>query len=312
MFITMAFAPWYVDALAEVSSKALNETAISTSSSNHTSPSNFTNDTSLSMTLNEMVIATSSSNNEPLSNVTASNAILSESERQLLEQQFFKIGNTLFDQGNYTGAITYYDKALEINSTDINVLYNKALSLDNLGRLEEAITYYTKVLAIKPNDTDTLSNTGLAYANLGKHEQAITYYDRVLAVNPEDTDALYNKGLSLDALGQKDNATLYYKKVLAINPNDTSALNKLNLTYNNANNSVLTGIQKTDQTILVAVGVFASLAIGILLISLRSRGQRHKFEPQITTKEEPTETEKPKERKPKLKETGEDDGWKGV
>src|SRR5207247_6442269 len=127
------------------------ETVTATSSSNHTSSSNAT----LSKTLTEKVTATSSSNNTPLANST-----ISKQDRQLLERQFFITGNALFDQSNYTGAISFYDQALEINSTDINVLYNKALALDDLGRLDEAITFYTKVLDIQPNDTDTLTNLG--------------------------------------------------------------------------------------------------------------------------------------------------------
>src|SRR2546426_12274741 len=132
--------------------------------------------------------------------VPPSNATSSKEYSQLLEKQFFKTGNDLFDQGNYENAIKYYDKALEINSTDINVLYNKALALDSLGRHDEAVSYYDKVLAIKPNDTDSLNNKGLDLDVLGKHDEAISYYDKVLLINPTDADALYNKGLALDNL----------------------------------------------------------------------------------------------------------------
>ena len=230
----------------------------------------------------------------------------------MLEKQFFIAGNDLFDQSNYTGAISFYDQALAINSTDINVLYNKALALDDLGKLDEAVTYYSKVLAIKPDDTDTLTNLGLALDSLGKHAQAITYYDKVLAINPDDIDALYNKGLALEGLGLKNNATLYYKKVLAINPNDTAALNKLNLTYNNANNSVLAGIQKTDQTLLIYVGIFVAVLIGLIVINLVARRKRPASPATAPIKDEPTKMEKPKDEKPKPKDIEEDDGWEGL
>src|SRR2546425_6374597 len=307
--VTMISIPWNIEAQATSFSKTFTETVIvtsslnATSSSNNTSPSNAT----LSETLTETVTVTSSSNNTSLANPT-----ISEQDRQLLEQQFFRTGNTLFDQGNYTEAITFYDKALEINSTDINVLYNKALALDYLGRLDEAITYYEKVLAIKPDDTDTLSNIGLSLDSLGRHAQAITYYDKVLAINPEDIDALYNKGLALEGLGLKNNATLYYKKVLAINPNDTAALNRLNLTYNNVNNSVLAGIQKTDKTLLIYVGIFVAVLIGLIAINLVARRKRSVSPATAPTKDEPAEIEKPQDKKLKPKDTEEDDGWKGL
>src|SRR5438445_5538727 len=240
-----------------------------------------------------------------------------EQYRQILEKQFFKTGNNLFDQGNYTDAISYYDKALQINSTDINVLYNKALELDNLGKHEEAITYYDKVLAINPSDTDTLNNKGLELDSLGKHDQAISYYDRVLAINPTDTDALYNKGLALDSLGKHDQAISYYKEVLAINPNDTSALNKLNLTFNNANIKEIQRIQKIDQTSLIIVGIIISLvgaiiAFNLIAIKTRKALTQKVLETSVSMKEEKKSARTEiQNKKPKSEELKEDE-WKGI
>jgi len=197
------------------------------------------------------------------------NSTSSEQYRQLLEKQFFKTGNSLFDQGNYTDAITYYDRALQINSTDINVLYNKALALDNLDRLGEAITYYDKVLAISPRDTDSLNNKGLVLDKLGKHDEAITYYDKVLAINPSDTDALYNKGVSLDDLNKHDQAISYYRRVLAVDPSDTSALNKLILVFNSTDK--ISVLQQHDKTSVILFGIIISLVIAIIVVSLVTR-----------------------------------------
>ena len=231
--------------------------------------------------------------NETLStHTTHSNKTLAQQDRQLLENQFFKSGNALFDQGNYTAAITFYDKALTLNSTDIGVLYNKALALDNLGRSNEAITYYDKVLAINPNDIDSLNNKGLVLDKLGEHDKAITYYDKVLAINPEDADALYNKGLALEEFGKKNSTMLYYKKVLDVNLNNTAALNKLNLTFNNANTTATAGIQKVDQTLLFVVGVSILLLISIIVIDLVAKRAGNRFDTNIPTKSDPAEVDK--------------------
>ena len=251
--------------------------------------------------------------------VPPSNATSSKEYSQLLEKQFFKTGNDLFDQGNYENAITYYDKALNINSTDINVLYNKALALDSLGRLNDAIVYYDKALAINPNDTDSLNNKGLDLDVLGKHGEAITYYDKILTINPVDTDALYNKGIALDNLGKHDEAISYYKEVLAINPNDTSALNKLNLTSNSVNNNEIGGIQKINQTSPIGIGIIISLVIAIIVISLVRRKARKELAQTISKVSVPIKKDEEKsiviteiqEEKPKPEEI-KDNEWKGV
>ena len=179
----------------------------------------------------------------------ASNSTAPEQYRQVLEKQFFKTGNNLFDQGNYMDAISYYDKALQINSTDINVLYNKALALDSLG----------------------------------KHDQAISYY----------------------------------KEVLAINPNDTSALNKLNLTFNNVDKNEISVIQKTDQTLLIAVGIAVSIIVSIIVINLAARKGRKSLMQKVSEtaaplkKEEKSTVMEIEDKKPKSEEI-KDEGWKGI
>ncbi|HET6458571.1 MAG TPA: hypothetical protein VFG24_06800, partial [Nitrosopumilaceae archaeon] len=112
-------------------------------------------------------------------------------------------------------------------------------------------------------------------------------------------------------LGQKNNATSYYKKVLAVNPSDSAALNKLNLTFNNANKTATTGIQKIDKTLLIAVGVFVAVIIGIIVINLavkkRGRGSGSK----ITTKSGSGEADEAPSKKSES-DAVDDDEWKGV
>src|SRR2546427_294941 len=172
--LTFVFIPWHAKAQTALSS---NETI--------TSSENLTSD-----------------------KIPSSNGTVPAQDRQLLEQQFFNTGNDLFRQRNYTDAITYYDKALELNSTD------------------------------------------------------------------------------------------------------TKALNKLNLTYSNANNTITSGVQKTDQTLLIAVGVFVSLAIDIFLINLVAGRKRAALETRVITRGESTEMDQSYDKKYNLEEI--DDEWKGI
>jgi tetratricopeptide (TPR) repeat protein len=51
-------------------------------------------------------------------------------------------GQALYNSGNYTGAILYYDKALAIDPHYVNALTGKGLALDDLGNYTGAILYY--------------------------------------------------------------------------------------------------------------------------------------------------------------------------
>jgi tetratricopeptide (TPR) repeat protein len=55
-----------------------------------------------------------------------------------------------------------------INATDTSALFKKGLALDNLGNYTGAIKYYDKALDIDPNDKLILDNKHLVQENLSK------------------------------------------------------------------------------------------------------------------------------------------------
>src|SRR5215469_11013199 len=67
-------------------------------------------------------------------------------------------------------------------------------ALYNVGNYSQAIQYYDKALAIDPHYVKALTNKGVALDNLGNYAGAIEYYDKALAIDPHYINALYNKG----------------------------------------------------------------------------------------------------------------------
>ena len=62
-------------------------------------------------------------------------------DRELIADIYLSIGNSLFEQRDFTKAIESYDKALKLNPKYAKAYYNKGLALLELGRVEEAKTY---------------------------------------------------------------------------------------------------------------------------------------------------------------------------
>jgi hypothetical protein len=98
--------------------------------------------------------------------------------------------------GNMTGT-NMTSAAAPLPSSDVSALNVKGNSLYIQGNYAEAITYFDKALAVDPNDKVALGNKGAALYNQGKYAEAITYYDRALAVDPNYKEALGFKGESL-------------------------------------------------------------------------------------------------------------------
>ena len=66
----------------------------------------------------------------------------------------------LSDQGNYSEAIKYFDKALSINPNYTYALDAKGVILSTQGHYSEAIKYFDKALAVNPNYMYALSDKG--------------------------------------------------------------------------------------------------------------------------------------------------------
>ena len=67
------------------------------------------------------------------------------------------IGIIQFRQGKYLAAVNAFGQAADINPQFTNALFNKSLSLVNLGRDIEALRTLDKVLKLNPHDTEAQS-----------------------------------------------------------------------------------------------------------------------------------------------------------
>ncbi len=127
---------------------------------------------------------------------------------------YFQQGKESYYQGDLRGAITAYNKALDINPYLYGVLVNKGVSLAQLGLYDAALVVYNQALGNKPDDYIVLTNKGGLLAKLGNYEAAITLYNQALTIESDDYVTLYNKGIALVELGQYEEAIAIYDQVL--------------------------------------------------------------------------------------------------
>ena len=112
-------------------------------------------------------------------------------------------GYTSIVRGNFSQAIMYFDKMLDIEPNNFIALNGKAAALIEIGNYSQAIGYSDKVLKLEPNFTGAFINKGTALESLGNHSQAIMYFDRALSINPNDSAALNGKHAALEKLRRR-------------------------------------------------------------------------------------------------------------
>ncbi|MGI5992127.1 MAG: tetratricopeptide repeat protein [Methanosarcina sp.] len=132
-------------------------------------------------------------------------------------------GNALASQGNYEEAIKAFDKAIEINSQDLEAWNNKGFCLVHLGDYEEAIKAFDKAIEIDSQSSEVWNNKGLCLTNLGDYEKAMKAYDKAIEIDSQSLEAWYNKGLALKSLDNYEEAIKAFDKAIEVNSHDSDA-----------------------------------------------------------------------------------------
>jgi tetratricopeptide (TPR) repeat protein len=126
----------------------------------------------------------------------------------------------------FDDAVEYYNKSLRIDPSNFAAFINKGLCLSspNMNRQEDALFCFDQALILVPNDLGALSLRGYALDSLGRYREAIDCFDKVLETQPKEINILINKGLALSHLGKYDEAIAYFDTVLDYEPNNFFAM----------------------------------------------------------------------------------------
>jgi tetratricopeptide (TPR) repeat protein len=115
----------------------------------------------------------------------------------------------------------------QIDPPDAETANTVANALADLGDLDGAISRYERALQLRPDWPDALNNLGTVLLKRGDADRAAECHRRALAVDPQDARAHCYLGDALASLQQFDAAADCYRKSLAIDPGNAEAHNNL-------------------------------------------------------------------------------------
>ncbi|CAF5143440.1 unnamed protein product, partial [Rotaria sp. Silwood1] len=151
-----------------------------------------------------------------------------------------QLGWVYDDMGEYSKALLYYEKSLDIykkilspNDLRLASSYNNIGAVyDNMGEYSKALSYYEKDLeitkkALPPNHPDlaaSYNNIGMVYDNMGEYSKALSSYEQSLEIqkiglppNHPDLAASYlNIGAVYYNMGEYSKALSSYEQSLEI------------------------------------------------------------------------------------------------
>jgi predicted TPR repeat methyltransferase len=130
----------------------------------------------------------------------------------------FYEGNTCFAAGDFAGAATCFERALELAPGRPSILANLGAARVRSGRHADAIPVLEAALASEPDDLNSRGHLGLAYAAVGRHVDALACHDRLLAAEPRHAGSWLARGEALRFLERHDEALAAFERANAIDP----------------------------------------------------------------------------------------------
>ena len=101
-------------------------------------------------------------------------------------------------------ALSYYNKAIELNPNSTGAWNNEGVLLYELGNFTNATYCFGRALQINSSLAEAWNNKGASLARLGRHDEALKCYDNATMLDSNFAEAWYNKVKTLSKL--KDEA----------------------------------------------------------------------------------------------------------
>ncbi|HEX9699196.1 MAG TPA: tetratricopeptide repeat protein [Acidobacteriota bacterium] len=165
--------------------------------------------------------------------------------------ELFNEGVTLFEAGDYTGAIAKWNEFLTLNPALYQVHGNLGNAYRELGDTDNARIAYQAMLAEEPSNDMANYNLGEMLVEAGQIQEAMPYFEKVLESAPDDPAVYYNVAELYFSEGQMEPAIQYYKRAIEVEPNYLSAHMQLGFAHLN-NDDIPAAIAAFEKYIEIA------------------------------------------------------------
>lgn len=145
---------------------------------------------------------------------------------------FINIGLTYFQRNEGDEAVRILDEGLIKFPDDYRMNYIKGLSLQQLNREDEAMDYFEKAVQLNSTDIVMLSTIALAYDNRGNYKRSSDLYEMALKIDPQNALVLNNYAYNLSERGENLERALGMSKIaVEKDPENASYLDTIGWIY---------------------------------------------------------------------------------
>jgi tetratricopeptide (TPR) repeat protein len=134
-----------------------------------------------------------------------------------------RLGWLSYNAGQYTDALTYYQKAINLMPMSIEARLGYVYPAAALSNWTQVNKTYNEILKIDPKNATAIYRLGLMNYNKKNYKAAYSYLSKNINLYPFDYDNLILFAWTNFQLGKLREAKVLFNKVLLNKPSDSSA-----------------------------------------------------------------------------------------
>jgi tetratricopeptide (TPR) repeat protein len=129
-----------------------------------------------------------------------------------LADNYTNSGNIYSIRMDFEKALGLYDRAISINPTHPKTMYNKALTLADMGRWEETKNIMNLLISNEIPSWENYNLLGMALLKLNDPADALNYFRKALQISPGNVYLYMNIGACLNKLGHHFRANWFLRQ----------------------------------------------------------------------------------------------------
>ena len=154
-----------------------------------------------------------------------------QKNRRAAAQSFYSQGLGMLSRDEYAKAVSYFEKATEIDPNYAEAWYQAGFCYGMLGRHTDALKASRQAAKLRPDWAETFVNIGASSFALGQYKDAAEAYKQATKLDSDNADSQYALGLSFNKLNRADEEILAYKRAVALKPDFANAFELLGAAY---------------------------------------------------------------------------------
>ena len=127
-----------------------------------------------------------------------------------------KISDFYEEMGDYSKAIEAINRAIDMDSSDIELMYKRADLLGEAGDVDGAIAGWTEVIEKTPDWAGGYYRRGFFEDNANRTDDALADYEMAIMLDPDYAYSYLGKGDMLMRKGEREKAMDAYRKVVEL------------------------------------------------------------------------------------------------